>query len=199
MDYLTQPTLLNNALTWRNIFNNNGTIFAINTNGKLFGLYNNDRWLLGSNNSEDYIINTLTEIKTIGNNSEFNDLKFFKSYIAVYKNDLTLWVWGSNIKGILGIDNMNEFIRIPTQIAGQWLYTNTSNNITLGIDKDNVLHIWGYVDEITIYKPSRFNFSNSEIEDKNIKFKKIISNYDLSNTISFIYLISMDNMLYNYG
>lgn len=61
------------------------------------------------------------------------------------KSDGSLWGWGANSLGQLGIGNYNSSITTPTQIGDDedWKYISNSANHSVGIKNDGTLWSWG--------------------------------------------------------
>lgn len=58
------------------------------------------------------------------------------------KNDDTLWAWGNNLFGKLGIGNIPQ-ANTPVQISGTWKKISSNYTHTLGIKTDDTLWAWG--------------------------------------------------------
>jgi len=60
------------------------------------------------------------------------------------KADGSLWAWGSNAQGQLGIGNKSITMSgTPVQIPGEWMYVAAGQYHSLGIKKDGSLWAWG--------------------------------------------------------
>lgn len=57
--------------------------------------------------------------------------------------DGTLWVFGRNTFGQLGIGSTASFMATPTQVPGNWKFVKCALNHTLGIKSDATLWGWG--------------------------------------------------------
>lgn len=64
---------------------------------------------------------------------------------AAIKQDHTLWTWGANNSGQLGLGN-NSNVSIPTQVGNDndWKYVSTGYWYTLAIKLDGTLWAWGH-------------------------------------------------------
>ena len=63
------------------------------------------------------------------------------------KTDYTLWAWGENNNGELGLGNFTSPVNTPTQVAGiGWTYVNAGSDYTMAIlgGPPGTLWAWGY-------------------------------------------------------
>ncbi len=75
-------------------------------------------------------IDTWTSIKSGQNN------------VYGIKSDNTLWVWGNNLWGKLGINNGTDQV-LPVQTWGTWNSVSPGQDHTIGIHSTNALYAWG--------------------------------------------------------
>jgi hypothetical protein len=66
-------------------------------------------------------------------------------YNLALKTDGTLWAWGHNNNGELGVGSPGNDVLLPTQVgtATTWRYVKASGNASLGLRQDNTLWVWG--------------------------------------------------------
>ena len=61
------------------------------------------------------------------------------------RSDGTLWAWGDNGTGQLGISNSNATVNTPTQVgAGGWQYVKAGYDFTIGVMADGNVFTWGH-------------------------------------------------------
>jgi len=76
-----------------------------------------------------------TTWNTVGSNSQ--------GFTLATKTDGTLWGWGSNTHGRLGLNNTTQYSS-PTQIPGSiWAYVEAGYNQSGGTKTDGTLWVWG--------------------------------------------------------
>ena len=77
----------------------------------------------------------------------WNKATVFTDTIAATKTDGTLWMWGENIRGRLGMNQpQNTNLSSPTQVGADTTWSNITggSNASLAIKTDGTLWSWGY-------------------------------------------------------
>jgi alpha-tubulin suppressor-like RCC1 family protein len=123
-------------------------------------------WMWGSNYcgqlGDDTTITVSSPIQTICGGTNWKQVSCGYCHTAAIKNDGTLWMWGSNYFGELGIDN-TAFQSSPVQtICGgtNWKQVSCGDFHTVALKNDGTLWLWGknaygeLGDETTIDKSS---------------------------------------------
>ena len=88
-------------------------IFALKTNGTLWGWGRNDEGQLGQNSNVTYS----SPVQIPG--TTWDNVNGSFKFIIAHKTDGTLWVWGNGSNGMLG-QNDNVDRSSPVQIPGTW-------------------------------------------------------------------------------
>ena len=91
---------------------------------------------------------TSTSIKhpqQVGTDADWKDVSAGWGHIVALKTDGTLWVWGQNAQGQLGLGN-NTNVYVPTQVAGTYKAIATGKQHTLVIKTDGTMWGSGYND-----------------------------------------------------
>jgi alpha-tubulin suppressor-like RCC1 family protein len=75
------------------------------------------------------------------------------TWIGVYAGDFhtlalkrngTLWAWGNNISGQLGIgDSINRYFPVQVGIAKNWIQIKTGNATSIALKSNRALLFWG--------------------------------------------------------
>ena len=134
------PLQIGIGSTWKQVSAARSAIMAIKTNGSL--------WVAGSNQGGEFgngtntgSANTFTRIGTDSNWAQVNN--GFASTIALKTNG-TLWGWGQNSSGVLGIGSTTTTYT-PTQIgtATIWVQGMNFNFVSGGVQIDGTLWMWG--------------------------------------------------------
>ena len=101
------------------------TMFAIKTNGTMWGWGRNDNGQLGFNNRTDY-----SSPRQVGTETTWSKVTQGNDYTMALKTDGTIWSWGNNNKGALGHNNANPVrYSSPVQIPGtQWHQVNAGGS-----------------------------------------------------------------------
>ena len=130
--------------TWSTVGGSDQFSFATKTDGTMWGWGNNNAGQLGGNFTITGVQSSPIQIpgttwKTFDTSSD--------SSVAI-KTDGTLWAWGRNEIGSLGLNqNTDTYISSPTQVGSNTTWVNVSNIGPLGfmaIKTDGTLWSWGY-------------------------------------------------------
>lgn len=134
--------------------------------------YSYSFWIKGSN----YIVDFCE-----GENSSY-----------VLKSNGTLWAWGNNQFGQLGIGNSSGIVPIPRNVLGNITYIEANGYTAAAITKYRELYMWGH------NKRGGFGFvSDVYYSTKPIKISDGVSKITMGTTNTFI--LSDDNCLYSWG
>jgi len=142
-------------------FYSGGASFSggIKTDGTLWVWGRNDLSLLGDNTQ----IHRSSPVQTIAGGTNWKQAAGGTDHTAAIKTDGTLWVWGRNINGQLGINSTTAPVSSPIQtISGgtNWRTLATGIYNTMAIKTDGTLWGWGWNpygvlgDNSTIWKSS---------------------------------------------
>jgi alpha-tubulin suppressor-like RCC1 family protein len=117
---------------------------AIKTDGTLWTWGDNAQGALGTNDTT----NRSTPVQTTAGGTNWkqvsNGLK--ASFVAAIKTDGTLWTWGTNIYGELGININGSYRSTPTQVTGSatnWKQVSCGYYQVAAIKTDGTLWTWG--------------------------------------------------------
>jgi alpha-tubulin suppressor-like RCC1 family protein len=140
-DRLT-PVRVGSQSDWARIAAGYTRSFAINTNGTLWGFGGNTSGSLGTGvGSGRYE----TPVQ-IGSSSDWSQVSTSPNgnHSAGIRADGTLWTWGTNASGELGLGTTTDKY-VPTQVANlnTWLEIECGWNHTLAIKSDGSLWAWG--------------------------------------------------------
>ena len=118
-------------------------------NGLLWMVGENARGQLGNNDSELGAHNAdLSSPVQIGTDETWSKIGAAPIRTAAVKTDGTLWSWGNNSKGALGLNQASSVeISSPTQVGGNgdgWSDVNAGRAIYLATKTNNTLWSWGY-------------------------------------------------------
>ena len=178
-----------------------GSLYAILEDGSLYEWGYNFSGELGVGSENEYV-NTPTKVNLPGTIKELITGAF--SFYAILE-DGTLYAWGVNYNGHLGIgsgsENEYEYVNTPTKVnlPGTIKELITNGNSVYAILEDNSLYAWGYnkngelgvgkYDEI-IYTPEQVTGIDGVI--------KYIS-YLLHNSNAVVHFLTEDGLLYGTG
>ena len=121
---------------------NAGSVIAINTDGELFGWGRNIYGMAGNNSSTS--ISSPVQVPGTTWSSDYTKTAILSHSVASIKTDGTLWVWGSNAHGQLGINDVAQRSS-PCQIPGTtWSAVSGTYQGILATKTDGTMWGWGY-------------------------------------------------------
>jgi len=115
---------------------------AIKTDGTLWTWGRNTSGQLGDNTTS----NKRTPVTTFAGGTNWKQVDGNSSHTAAIKTDGTLWTWGNNGSGKLGINDAITRTTPVTTFAGgtNWKQVTGGNSHTAAIKTDGTLWTWGY-------------------------------------------------------
>jgi alpha-tubulin suppressor-like RCC1 family protein len=143
----SSPTQVGTDTTWSQSSTGAGKqTLAIKTDGTLWSWGGNDFGDLGQNYAhENGRVSSPTQV---GTGTDWKQVSADASKTSAFKTDGTLWVWGANGDGGLGLNKNNVPVSSPAQIPGTtWdstTVTNVGDTYSGGcIKTDGTLWVWG--------------------------------------------------------
>jgi alpha-tubulin suppressor-like RCC1 family protein len=138
MDSYPTPSL---DTDWYKIAAGNSYTISIKNNGTLWSWGANGYGQLGmGNTNEDY-----NNIAQVGNNSDWSLISAGSSHVISIKTNCTIWLWGYNNKGQLGLGDTGINRNTPTQIGSlsYWSIVAAGNSHSIALKTDSTLWSWG--------------------------------------------------------
>jgi alpha-tubulin suppressor-like RCC1 family protein len=184
------PTKISNAI-WKKFTTGNVHILAIKDDGTLWAWGNSYNGQVGDGSTNESIL----EPKMISSNSDWMSISSEGLHTLAIKGNGTLWAWGNNINGTLGIDSMITSIKSPIQVGNEsnWRFINTSESNSAAIKKDGTLWIWGGNEY------GQLGFEDSLAQFTPLKFNTDEDWYSISMGLFHMGAIKIDNSLYTWG
>jgi len=137
----SSPVQLGSLTNWEKVSSGDYFSVAIKTDGTL--------WAWGRNNSGELGQNLVTTTKSspvqIGSDTDWYKIATSNASCLAIKTDGTLWTWGTNNQGQLGVGNTIS-ISSPTQVGTltEWAEVNVGKlGMGLAVKTDGTLWIWG--------------------------------------------------------
>lgn len=121
---------------------------AIKNDGTLWVTGENQYGILGQNNNCPEVIGASSPVQVPGTTwcavtaSWTLGSTYGSEGIKALKTDGTLWAWGGDNYGAIGVNTLNVHRSSPVQIPGTWIKVKTAQN-TLALKSDCSLWVWG--------------------------------------------------------
>ena len=141
----TPVTTYAGGTDWKQISAGGGSFMAIKNDNTL--------WVWGAGGNGQLAINDLgstkyTPVTTFAGGSDWKTLpNTFRVSTGAIKNDGSLWVWGSNPNGILGLagETRQKSTPVTTYAGGNdWKQLSCGSNHMAAVKTDGSLWLWGY-------------------------------------------------------
>ncbi len=129
---------------WKSLKAGGKNVAAIKTDGSL--------WMWGSNNNYQMGIGYDIEFQPIpvqvGTSTDWENVFCGETHTAAIRNDGSLWAWGYNSKGQLGIGTWSYQESVPVRVGleNNWASITNASDFTVGLKKDSSL--WGRGNEV---------------------------------------------------
>jgi len=138
----TPVTTFAGGTNWKQVSGGGYYTAAIKTDGTLWTWGNNSNGQLGDNTSTT----RSTPVTTFAGGTNWKQVACGFNHTAAIKTDGTLWTWGNNVFGQLGVDDTNIRLTPVTTFAGgtNWKQVSCGSDHTAAIKTDGTLWSWGY-------------------------------------------------------
>lgn len=139
---------VSNTTNWKQVSCGEIHTAAIKTDGTLWGWGHALSSQLGISYNDMLEGNRSSPIQTAAGGTNWKQVVCGAFHTMAIKGDGTLWGWGSNGNGQLGVDPViDSSLQTPVQILGystMWKQINAGYNHSSGIKTDGTLWTWGY-------------------------------------------------------
>jgi len=138
--HLSSPVQLGSDTTWSKVAIGNVSMLAVKSDNTMWSWGYNNRGNLGLNGPPAISYSSPIQIPGTTWNEPFAGANGIS---AATKTDGTLWVWGHNNLGQVGVNNVAN-VSSPTQLAGTTWKQLSGGSLTTGATKtDGTLWMWG--------------------------------------------------------
>ncbi|MCL2202030.1 MAG: hypothetical protein FWB75_08690, partial [Oscillospiraceae bacterium] len=139
-----RPVQIGTATNWTSVSVSNGHAVALRSDGSMWSWGNNSRGLLGDGSF--FAALAPRQISAVG--STWRQVSAGGEHTLAIRSDGTLWSWGSNESGQLGIGSAggwNDYRDRPVQVgtASDWIDIATGARHSLGLRSNGTLWAWG--------------------------------------------------------
>jgi alpha-tubulin suppressor-like RCC1 family protein len=138
----TPVTTFAGGNNWKQVSSGDRHSAAIKTDGTLWVWGFNTSGQIGTNNTTQ----TWSPVTTFAGGTNWKQVSCGYRFTAAIKTDGTLWIWGSNSSGKLGLNNaLTQTVTPVTTFAGgtNWKQVACGNLHTAAIKTDGTLWTWG--------------------------------------------------------
>ena len=137
----TPVTTLAGGANWKQVSCATRNTAAIKTDGTLWTWGYNSSGRLGVNDTTD----RYTPVTTFVGGTDWKQVEVGSNHTVAIKNDGTLWTWGANGSGRLGVNDTNTRCTPVTTFAGgtDWKQVSCSPADSAAIKTDGTLWTWG--------------------------------------------------------
>jgi alpha-tubulin suppressor-like RCC1 family protein len=139
----TPVTTISGGTNWKQVSCANQFTAAIKTDGTLWAWGNNSTRQIGNNSATTYIS---TPVTTFAGGNNWKQVScgggIASGRVAAIKTDGTLWTWGNNYAGSLGINSNQSAVSTPvTTFAGgtNWKQVSSSGAHVLAIKSVDII------------------------------------------------------------
>lgn len=128
---------------WASVAGGEYHFIALRTDGSLWGHGRNNEGQLGLGSL--YRSDVMIQISPPTTVNPFVAIAAGRRYSLAIKADGTLWAWGANNAGQLGIGTTEPYISTPTQVGtwNDWVDIDAGNEHTIGRRSNNTIWSWG--------------------------------------------------------
>jgi alpha-tubulin suppressor-like RCC1 family protein len=119
-------------------------VLALDANGSLWGLGDDKFGELGDGDGDAFTqTQPVTQLKRV-TKARWNDIAVGSGFTIGIKSDGTLWAWGNNAHGTLGVGS-NDYSDIPRAVDSErpWTAVAAAYGFALGATRDSELFAWG--------------------------------------------------------
>ena len=139
----SSPVQVGSLTTWSKGSAAYYSSFGINTSGELYAWGINNYGQLGTGNTTNY--SSPVQVGALTTWDKIVSGGSVQGFSGAIKTDGTLWTWGINLNGRLGVGNTTNYSS-PVQVGGLTTWANVSmgDAHTLATTTDGKLYAWGY-------------------------------------------------------
>ena len=137
----SSPKQVGALTSWAKVSAGRQASFAIKSNGTLWTWGFNSAGQLGLGNTTDY--SSPKQVGTLTNWLQISS-SYIMAHVSAIKTDGSLWTWGVNNKGQLGLGNLTSYSS-PKQVGSltNWLQVATLYQAVISVKTDGTIWSWG--------------------------------------------------------
>jgi len=138
----TSPVRVGTATTWLSVAAGDHHALALRADGTLWAWGDNQYGQAGTGTSTTQLLLTPTQVGTA---TTWTSVSAGSNHTLARRQDGTLWAWGYNKNGQLGLNSAGARQPTPAQVGtATWASVSAGNSHTLAVRQDGTLWAWGY-------------------------------------------------------
>ena len=193
------PTKVNLPGTIKELIADSDSVYAMLEDGSLYAWGDNNYFGQLGVGSENEYVNTPTKVNLPGT---IKELITIGDSVYAMLEDGSLYAWGFNPVGCLGIGSENEYVNTPNKVnlSGTIKELNYFGSV-YALMEDNSLYAWGYNKngELGVGKSDKIIYTPEQVTgiDGVIKYINLVQNS--SNSDAIVHFFTEDGLLYGTG
>jgi len=189
----SSPNQIGALTTWSKVFAGpyNSNCYGIKTDGTLWAWGYGIAYSLGQGNTTSY-----SSPKQVGSLTNWsNGASGFGGSVIAVKTDGTLWGWGYNQNGQIGITSAGNYVNSPTQIGAltNWLKVAATGYFTTAVKTDGTLWSWGNGAN------GKLGLGNTTTYSSPVQVGSLTNWQNVKNGLAFVLALKTDGTMWSWG
>lgn len=138
--HFSEMTEISEGVVWRSFAMSKHHMLGVQSDGTLWAWGNNEQGQVAAGADVDFVF----KVEQVGSDTDWKTVHAGYQQSAAIKQDGTVWVWGNNDAGQLGVENVST-ITFPTQMGSDddWDSLEFGSKHTIALKTDRTLWAWG--------------------------------------------------------
>ena len=138
------PVQIGTLTNWSSVFAGSSYTLSITSGNTLYAWGDNGSGQLGRNHTITFNATGISSPSQVGSGTDWSKISTANGFTIGKKTDGTLWSWGSNANGALGLnDTSTRFSPVQIGTATDWNEFSSFNQHTMAIKTNGALYGWG--------------------------------------------------------
>jgi|GEM_PF-391035 len=172
------PTLLFAQKKWVKVAAGGRFSAALRSDGTIWECGRARQGQLGNGNNDTSFVLRFSQT---GTDTDWVDVEAGEAHCLALKKDGSLWAWGNNLNGELGVgDSIDRYYPQRVGTDHDWTYISASSYASYAIKKDGSIWGWGFNHDGELGDSNRVDQATPAKIDGAHKWKKICAGYPFS-------------------